>query len=380
MVVHHDGSRKPHEAAAPTITAVPRRTIAGDLPAPMLAKIQDDIPRGEGWTYEPKWDGFRTIVALDGDDVRLVSRDGRPLGRYFPEVVALVAERPPATGYVADGEILVIRPSGMEFDQLQLRLHPAESRVRKLSGEIPATLVLFDLLRADGEDLSGLPLARRRERLRGLAGSIGADPTPDDLDAVPPGPDLLVAPWTADIALAEAWFADEAGVGQDGIVAKLADQPYVSGERGWVKVKHRTTADCVVGGYRVAKDGNGVGSLLLGLYDDEGNLHYVGHTSSFKAAERRELREILAPLEGGAPGFGGQSFEGVRAPGGPSRWSGGKDTEWIGVEPSLVCEVSFDRVQYGRFRHAARFERWRPDRKPETCTWAQLGMEPPNWG
>ena len=351
----------------------------------MLAKLQDEIPRGDGWTYEPKWDGFRTIVAVgdDGDDVRLVSRDGRPLGRYFPEIVELVAARPPATGYVADGEILVIRPSGMEFDQLQLRLHPAESRVRKLSGEIPATLVFFDLLRAEGEDLTGLPLAERRDRLGALATAIGAEPTPADLNAIPPGPQMLVAPWTADLARAEAWFADEAGVGQDGIVAKLADQAYLSGERGWVKVKHRSTADCVVGGYRVAKDGKGVGSLLLGLYDDRGNLHYVGHTSSFKAAERRELREILSPLETGGMGFGGQrfeGFEGVRAPGGQSRWSGGKDTEWVDLQPSLVCEVSFDRVQYGRFRHAARFERWRPDRKPETCTWGQLGLEPPSWG
>jgi ATP-dependent DNA ligase len=361
---------------------MPRRTIAGDLPAPMLAKLQDEIPRGDDWTYEPKWDGFRTIVAV-GDGVRLASRDGRPLGRYFPEIEELVAERPPADGYVADGEILVIRPSGMEFDQLQLRLHPAESRVRKLSGEIPATLVLFDLLQADGEDLAKLPLRERRERLAILAKAIGAEPTPDDLNAIPPGPDLLIAPWTDDLALAESWFADEAGVGQDGIVAKLAGQPYLSGERGWVKVKHRTSADCVVGGYRVAKDGVGVGSLLLGLYDDEGNLHYVGHTSSFKAAERRQLRELLAPLERGDHGFGGRTwegFEGVRAPGGQSRWSAGKDTEWVDLEPSLVCEVSFDRVQYGRFRHAARFLRWRPDRKPETCTWAQLGIEPPRWG
>jgi ATP-dependent DNA ligase len=359
--------------------AVPRRTIATDLPAPMLAKLQDDIPRGEGWTYEPKWDGFRTIVSV-GDDVRLVSRDGRPLGRYFPEIVELVAERPPASAYVADGEILVIRPSGMEFDQLQLRLHPAESRVRKLSGEIPATLVFFDLLRVDGEDLTGLALAERRDRLGELATAIGAGPTPADLNAIPPGPQMLVAPWTADLARAEAWFADEAGVGQDGIVAKLADQAYLSGERGWVKVKHRSTADCVVGGYRVSKDGAGVGSLLLGLYDDRGNLHYVGHTSSFKAAERRELREILAPLETDGPGFGGQDFDMARMPGGQSRWSGGRDTEWVGLEAKLVCEVSFDRVQYGRFRHAARFERWRPDRTPETCTWAQLGIEPPNWG
>jgi ATP-dependent DNA ligase len=284
------------------------------------------------------------------------------------------APGPPAPGYIADGEILVIRPSGMEFDQLQLRLHPAESRVRKLSGEIPATLVLFDLIRSDGEDLVPLTLTERRSRLGQLAKVIGADPTPDDLNEIPPGPDLLVAPWTDEVTRAEAWFADEAGVGQDGIVAKLEDQPYLSGERGWVKVKHRTTADCVVGGYRLGKDGAGVGSLLLGLYDDDGNLHYVGHTSSFKATERRQLREILAPLESG------HSFEGGRAPGGPSRWSAGKDTEWIDLEPALVCEVSFDRVQYGRFRHAARFECWRPDRKPETCTWNQLGIEPPRWG
>ena len=159
----------------------------------------------------------------------------------------------------------------------------------------------------------------------------------------------------------------------DGIVAKREDQAYLSGERGWVKVKHRTTADCVVGGYRVAKDGQGVGSLLLGLYDGDGVLHYVGHTSSFKAAERRQLRELLAPLEGG------ESFGGGRAPGGPSRWSGGRDTEWVDLSPSLVCEVSFDRVQYGRFRHAARFERWRSDRDPRSCTFEQLGIEPPNW-
>src|SRR6266480_4023642 len=182
----------------PTICGVPRRTIAGDLPAPMLATSQSEIPRGEGWTYEPKWDGFRTIVALGEDgDVRLVSRDGRPLGRYFPEIVELVAERPPGT-FVADGELIVIRPTGMEFDQLQLRLHPAESRVRKVSGEIPATLILFDLLRDAGEDLSAVPLRTRRERLAKLASSAGVGSTPDDLNAVPPGPDLLVAPWTAD--------------------------------------------------------------------------------------------------------------------------------------------------------------------------------------
>src|SRR5207244_7370091 len=208
--------------------------------------------------------------------------------------------------------------------------------------------------------LRAVPVRTRRERLAKLASSAGVGATPDDLNAVPPGPELLVAPWTADVTLAEAWFADAAGVGQDGIVAKREEQAYLSGERGWVKVKHRTTADCVVGGYRVAKDGQGVGSLLLGLYNGDGVLHYVGHTSSFKAAERRQLRELLAPLEGG------EGFGGGRASGGQSRWSGGRDTEWVDLEQSLVCEVSFDRVQYGRFRHAGRFERWRSAGDPRS--------------
>ena len=173
--------------------------------------------------------------------------------------------------------------------------------------------------------------------------------------------------------VAERWFADEAGLGQDGIVAKREDQPYQPGARGWVKVKHRKTADCVVGGYRLAKDGRGVGSLLLGVYDDQGNLHYLGHTSSFKAKEKRELLELLRPLEGV------ESFAGARAPGGQSRWSAGKDTAWVTIEPRLVCEVAFDRIQSGRIRHAATFLRWRPDRDPRTCTWAQLGESPPVW-
>ena len=351
-----------------------------DLPfdpplAPMEAKTVADIPTGDGWQYEPKWDGFRAVCFRARDDVAISSRKELPFARYFPEIVsALKTIAEPRV--ILDGELVAFSADGRSimFDTLQSRLHPAESRVRKLSGEIPATLILFDLLREGDEDLSALPLQTRRERLAKLAASAGAGVMPDDLNAVPPGPELLVAPWTADVTLAEAWFADAAGVGQDGIVAKREDQAYLSGERGWVKVKHRTTADCVVGGYRLAKDGKGVGSLLLGLYDGDGVLHYVGHTSSFKAAERRELRELLAPLEGG------ESFGRGRGPGGPSRWSAGPDTEWVDLEPALVCEVSFDRVQYGRFRHAARFERWRSDRDPRSCTFEQLGVEPPSWG
>ncbi|MGH2679905.1 MAG: ATP-dependent DNA ligase [Actinomycetota bacterium] len=338
---------------------------------PMLAKLEREIPRGPGWTYEPKWDGFRTIVTV-GDAITLESRDDRPMMRFFPELVSMLEERKDGP-FVADGEIVLVRPGRLSFDELQLRLHPAESRVRKLSAEIPTTLILFDLLGDDGEDLTPRSLADRRARLAALCSRLHVGQAPQDLDDLDPGPDLLLTPWTEDLEVAEAWFADEAGLGQDGIVAKREDQPYLRGTRGWVKVKHRRTADCVVGGYRVAKNDDGVGSLLLGLYDDEGTLHYVGHTSSFKAKERREIRDLLRPLEGS------ESFVGARAPGGPSRWSSGKDTAWVTVEPKLVCEVAFDRIQSGRIRHAATFLRWRPDREPETCTWAQVGESPPSW-
>ncbi len=350
---------------------MPKRAIAGDLPAPMLAKLQPEMPTGEGWTYEPKWDGFRTIVAVEpGGRIRLVSREGRPLGRYFPELVALLEGTPSA--FVADGEIVRVAGGGMEFDELQLRLHPAESRVRKLSGEIPATLVLFDLLHDEGDDLGPLPLAERRTRLHALASHLGWPLAPGDLDAMPPAPAVLVAPWSDDPSAAETWFADEDGLGQDGILAKRDDQAYLSGERGWVKVKHRRTLDVVIGGYRLSKAGDGIGALLLGLYDDDGTLHYVGHTSSFKAAERREMLGVLRELEG-------PSFEGGRAPGGPSRWTGGKDPEWVALQPVLVAEVTIDRMQYGRFRHAATFVRWRDDRESRSCTFEQLGVDPPRW-
>jgi ATP-dependent DNA ligase len=340
---------------------------------PMLARLEPEIPRGPGWTYEPKWDGFRTIVTVD-DEIRLESREDRPMMRFFPELVSLLEERRDGP-FIADGEIVMVRPGRLAFDDLQLRLHPAESRVRKLAAETPASLILFDLLEENGEKLAPKPLAERRDRLAKLSKRLHVSQAAERLEDLDPGPDLLLTPWTDDLGVAERWFADEAGLGQDGIVAKRDDQPYLPGARGWVKVKHRKTADCVVGGYRVAKGGEGVGSLLLGLYDDEGTLHYVGHTSSFKAKERREIQELLRPLEEGA-----ESFAGGREPGGPSRWSAGKDTAWVTVQPVLVCEVAFDRIQYGRFRHAATFLRWRPDREPETATWAQLGESPPSWG
>jgi ATP-dependent DNA ligase len=340
---------------------------------PMLAKLEPEIPRGPGWTYEPKWDGFRTIVTI-GDEILLESRGDRPMMRFFPELVSLLEERTDGP-FVADGEIVMVRPGRLAFDELQLRLHPAESRVRKLAAETPASLILFDLLEEEGEKLGSKPLAERRDRLAKLSRRLHVPQAAERLEDLGPGPELLLTPWTDDLDVAERWFADEAGLGQDGIVAKQNDQPYLPGARGWVKVKHRKTADCVVGGYRVAKSGDGVASLLLGLYDDEGTLHYVGHTSSFHAKERREIQELLRPLEEGA-----ESFAGGREPGGQSRWSAGKDTAWVTVQPVLVCEVAFDRIQYGRFRHAATFLRWRPDRTPETCTWAQLGESPPSWG
>ena len=339
----------------------------------MLAKLEPVLPEGPGWIYEPKWDGFRCLVSVRDGGVALTSRDDRPMVRFFPEVVETLAGLPIGS-LVADGELVIVHDDRFWFEDLQLRLHPAESRVRKLAGEIPATLILFDLLEVDGEDLRQRPLAERRQRLEKLAAEIGADRVPERAGDLEPGPEVRLTPWTDDVAVARRWFGDEHWLGEDGIVAKRIDQPYQPGVRAWVKVKHRETADCVVGGYRLAKDAQGVGSLLLGLYDASGHLHYVGHTSSFKAAERRALRQQLAPLEGGA-GFGGEA----RSPGGPSRWSAGRESDWVSLDPVLVCEVSYERIQSGRFRHAATFVRWREDRSPASCTFEQVGAEPPSW-
>lgn len=331
---------------------------------PMLAKSAERIPSGGGWRYQPKWDGIRTLVFRDDDEVRLLSRDDRPLGRYFPEVLAMVAATP-VRRWVADGELLVVTPEGLAFDALLQRIHPAESRVRLLAGEWPATLVLFDVLAVDDHDLRGLADDDRREALELLADGLGAAVAPDALAELGPGPELLVTPHTSELATAERWFADDEGMGQDGVIARRGDLTYREGERVMVKVKHKRTIDCVVGGYRLHKQ-DGVGSLLLGLYDADGTLHYVGHTSSFKAAERREL---LTRLE---PHLGGGGFGQGRTPGGQSRWTGGREQAWVELRPELVCEVSFDRMQGERFRHAATFLRWRPDRDARSCTFEQL--------
>jgi len=331
----------------------------GPPAAPMLAKLDREIPRGEGWRYEPKGDGFRAIAFREGSDVLIQSRDARPLERYFPELVPALREALPP-GTVVDGEIILAVRGVLDFDSLQLRLHPAESRVRKLAAEIPASFVAFDLLAEDDEDLRSLPLDERRSRLAAIVRAEASERLPAGTTAV------LLTPQTDDPDEAAGWFERLEGIGLDGIVAKRADQRYVAGQRVMVKVKHQRTADSVVGGYRLSKSGDGVGSLLLGLYDESGVLQFVGHTSAFRARERRELLKRLRPLEGGA------SFGWGRSPGGPSRWSAGRDPSFVPLEPRLVCEVTYDHMQGDRFRHATGFVRWRPDRDPRDCTFDQL--------
>ncbi|MEA2682858.1 MAG: hypothetical protein QOK05_1186 [Chloroflexota bacterium] len=324
---------------------------------PMLSKGKDEIPRGDGWVYEPKWDGFRVIAFLSpGSTPILSSRNGQPLQRYFPELLPLLTEALPPE-CVVDGEIIIATERGLDFDRLQMRLHPAESRVRRLAAETPASVVLFDYL-AEGEaDLRGRPFSERRAALE---------------KAVKRGPSIHLTPQTDDPDVAASWFERYEGAGCDGVVAKQVDQVYAPGKRTMIKIKHARTADVVVGGYRESKDsavGTGIGSLLLGLYNDEGTFHFVGHTSSFSAEQRREVFTKLQPLVEEA-----QPAEG-RTPGGPSRWNAGKDVSWTAVRPELVCEVSFEKLQSGRFRHASRFLRWRTDKDPRDCDFAQL--EPP---
>ena len=330
---------------------------------PMLAKLADDLPEGAPWIYEPKWDGFRALL-FHGDTVAIQSRDGRDLVRYFPELVDLVTGRTPP-GSVLDGEVVVAARGRFDFDSLSLRLHPAASRVERLAGDIPAALVLFDVLALEGEDVTARPLAERLEQLERLA-PLPKDPAEvlDALAAEPSG--ILATPRTNDVATARPWLTAFEERGLDGVVAKRLDRPYLFGKRDMVKVKPRRTADCVVGGFRRAKSGEGVGSLLLGLYDDAGVLQYVGHTSGLKAAERLAVRERLRPLEGGT------SFGGGRTPGGPSRWAAGRDPAWVPVDPRLVVEVRYDRIMNGRFRHAVGLERWRDDKRPEECTFEQV--------
>ena len=316
----------------------------------MLSRAAADIPQGPGWLYEPKWDGFRVIAFRDGDDVHLGSRKGQPLQRYFPEVLEPLRQALPARA-VVDGEIIIATPRGLDFDALQMRLHPAASRVARLAAETPSTVILFDLLAEGTEDLRGSPLADRRARL---------------VQAVTANPRVAITPQTGDLDEGREWFTRYEGAGLDGLIAKPANSTYRSGERGWTKIKHLRTVDCVVGGYRLEVKDRGVGSLLLGLYDEDGTLHHAGHTSSFSAKEKRELVDLLAPY------VGGESFGHGRTPGAPSRWTQSRDAEWTPLRPELVCEVSFDHLQGQRFRHAARFLRWREDRDPLTCTYEQL--------
>lgn len=337
--------------------------------SPMLAARADRAPEGKEWLYEPKWDGFRAIAAREGETIHLVSRDGRDLVRYFPELVEALAHDLP-DGAVVDGEVVVVTNGSLQFDALLQRIHPAASRVKMLAGSTPASFVAFDLLALGGRDLTRLPLHERRGSLTGIlqAGGIVAalaDPEQEPPDR-PSATEISVTPQTDDRSVAISWLEDLEGRGLDGIVAKRADLIYSPGERAMVKVKRKRTADCVVGGYRLNKQGDGIGSLLLGLYDDSGVLHYVGHTSSFKAAQRRELLARFREIEGG-PSFGRG-----RSPGGPSRWSRGRETAWFPVDPVSVCEVSFDRLLGGRFRHGATFVRWRPERDPMECRFDQL--------
>ncbi|WP_406402190.1 ATP-dependent DNA ligase [Streptomyces uncialis] len=339
-----------------------------DLPVmppvkPMLAKSVPDIP--PGMQYEAKWDGFRAIVFRDGPELELGSRTGKPLTRYFPELVAALADRLPAR-CVVDGEIVIARDGRLDFDALTERIHPADSRVRTLAERTPASFVAFDLLALGDDALLDTPLTDRRAL---LARALAA--------AAPP---VHLAPATTDAEVARSWFETYEGAGLDGVVAKPLDLPYRQNERLMFKVKHERTADVVVAGYRFHKSGPVVGSLLLGLYDDTGALQHVGVCAAFPMKRRAELVTELEPLRmesaadhPWAAWADEAAHASARLPGAPSRWSGKKDLSWVPVRPERVCEVAYDHMENGaRFRHTARFRRWRPDRTPESCTFEQL--------
>lgn len=313
----------------------------------MLAKTAAVIPPGAGWLYEPKWDGFRAIVFRAKDRIHIASRNKRPLERYFPELVETLGKALPPQA-VVDGEIVIASEQGLDFDALQMRIHPAASRIQILSVQVPSSFVAFDVLGLD-EDLRERPLLERRRRLA---------------ESFIQGPQAFITPQASEASVAAQWFDRFEGAGLDGIVAKKADEHYLPGKRAWIKIKHLRTADCVVGGYRVSKDGGGIGSLLLGLYDG-GRLNFVGHTSSFSAEDKRRMLSELSKLKG-ASGFGDE-----RGPGGPSRWTGPEEKEWVAIEPVLVCEVAYDHMQGPRFRHATTFRRWRSDKDPLDCTYEQ---------
>ena len=341
---------------------------------PMLAKLSDAIPEGDGWLFEPKWDGFRALVFKDQGEVYLQSRDLKPLARYFPEVVAALGGQLPAR-CVLDGEIVIAGARGLDFESLLLRIHPAKSRVELLAAETPASFVAWDLLFLDGEDLRERRQDERRARLEAALGHVT--------------PPVHVTPVTRDRAIAADWFARFEGAGLDGVMAKRDDAPYAPGKRAMWKIKHARTADVVVAGFRWHKEGPGelVGSLVLGLYDGDGHLHNVGIASSFTRERRRTILDELAPFRTGTDDHPWRAWSGVehgageRRPGMTSRWNRGKDLSWqplrVSADEGLVGEVSFDHMQGDRFRHATHLERWRPDKRPGDCRYDQLEVTPP---
>jgi len=341
---------------------------------PMLAKPTPELPVGAGWRYEPKWDGFRALAFRDGSDLYLQSRDLKPLDRYFPELGDPLRSLGGADArFVLDGEIVIARDGELDFDALLLRIHPAASRVAMLAQETPAAYVAFDCLAEGADDLSERPYDERRSRLEMLV-------------AKPPA-SVLLTPATSDPALARVWFDEFEGAGLDGVIAKRAEQRYAPGKREMAKIKHLRTADCVVAGFRWHKNGPGtmIGSLLLGLWNAEGQLQHVGITSSFTNEKRHELVTFLEPYRrdalAGHPWHEWKEwearFEGKRMPGATSRWNRGKDLSWEPLRPELVCEVAFDHLQGDRFRHAATFRRWRPDKAPRDCRYDQLDETAP---
>jgi ATP-dependent DNA ligase len=340
--------------------------------APMLAKRVGDLPDGKGWIFEPKWDGFRILVFRDHDELLIQSRDLKPLDRYFPELAAPLKAQLPAR-CVLDGELVVVNGSALDFEALKLRIHPAASRIKLLAGEIPASVVFWDLLCLGDESLLGTPFHERRRRL--------------EAELPRAAPPVHVTPATTDRALAADWFRRFEGAGLDGVMAKPQEGTYEPNRRVMLKVKHERDCDCVVAGFRWHKGGHGVavGSLLLGLFDDEGSLQHVGVSASFTAAKRRELVSLLTPyrtnaLEGHPwrewAGDGEAAEAWQRKPGAKSRWSQGKDLAWEPIRPELVVEVAYDHMQGRRFRHTAQFRRWRQDKSPRDCTFSQLEVVP----
>jgi ATP-dependent DNA ligase len=340
----------------------------------MLSKPVDELPAGNSWIFEPKWDGFRALVFRDSDELLIQSRDEKPLNRYFPELAGAIKAQLPARA-VLDGEIVIVKDDGLDFEALQLRLHPAASRVKLLSQEIPASVVFFDLLCEGDHDLRGEPFERRRQRLAAMLSAVA--------------PPIHLTPATRDLQVASDWFRRFEGAGLDGVMAKPAAGVYESDKRVMLKVKHERDCDCVVGGFRWHKQGErtAVGSLLLGLFDDAGALQHVGVCASFTQEKRRELTKFLEPYRKNALanhpwGQWAEHDAGAgegphRMPGGQSRWSQGKDLSWEPLRPELVVEVAYEHMQGSRFRHMAHFRRWRTDKRPRDCTYAQLEVVPP---